>query len=162
MLPPALLPPYTDVPSCSRSPDTPWPLPSVFLCFSLSLSPSLVLYCMPRDPTRSLKANFRAKLIHRYVSHAEHPPEENYEFGSLVLSSMLNSRFEFHRRYYENGERSRKRFSRDGSFMIVNVGNAGDSGATYLRLRNETAFTIGDKRVRSPEARRRVSEFLRI
>lgn len=62
VLPPALLPPYTDVPSCPRSPDTPGPYPRSF-SLSLSLSLSLSVRCMPRDPTRSLKASFRAKFI---------------------------------------------------------------------------------------------------
>lgn len=41
----------------------PWPLPSILLSFSFFLSSFLLLYCMPRDPTRSLKESFRAKLI---------------------------------------------------------------------------------------------------
>lgn len=86
VLPPALLPPYTDVPSCSRSPDTPGPFP---LSFSLSLSNTLSSFlpshCMPRDPTRSLKASFRAKLYNRYLCHAEQLFNFYYNFVVRIV-----------------------------------------------------------------------------
>lgn len=63
----------------------PWPLPSILLSFSFFLSSFLLLYCMPRDPTRSLKESFRAKLITGTLYHVKELITLYYNFIICIV-----------------------------------------------------------------------------